>query len=642
VTIKIGSNIASFQAQRRLGEATSSLSTIYERLSSGQRINNASDDAAGLAISQDLNVKSRIFGQAIRNVNDGISVHAIADSTVSALAEIAIRLKELAEQSANGTYSNKQREAIDKEAQSLSKEYFRVSRSAQFNGLRLFDGSIADGLRLQVGIGEEGSILTHVGGRLGDGTFTTSTQLSGESLTTQAVQLGDLNGDGILDLVTTGGSDAFDGYATVRLGLGNGNFGSSTSYNSETNVSLAIALGDLNGDGILDLVTSGRSDTNDGYATVRLGIGNGNFGNSTSFLMESRASSALALGDFNGDGVLDLLTAGYTDAVTGSASIRLGTGNGGFGAATSFATETSSSRGISVGDLNNDGKLDLVTSGYSGGYATVRLGNGDGSFVAPTSYAMEGSRSPGVGLGDLNGDGILDLVTTGTTGADGYSSVRLGTGNGSFGTATSYTAESGASNFLKLGDYNGDGYLDLATAGLSDSTDGYFSIRLGNGSGSFGSSTSYATESNRSMSLTVGDINGDGVSDLVTAGYSDANDGFASIHIGDSRDGISPIQPFSLRTKADSLQSIGLFNNTLNNLSTLRGTIGANQSRLEVASANLLTSKENFMAASSRITDADIAQESANLIRTQILQQAATAVLAQANQAPALVIILLR
>ena len=127
MTVKIGSNIASIQAQRRLGEATSSLSTIYERLSSGKRINKASDDAAGLAIADDLNAKTRVYTQAIRNGNDGISVLSIADSANEALGGIVTRIRELTEQSANGTYSNKQRDAIDKEAQALSKEFLRIS-----------------------------------------------------------------------------------------------------------------------------------------------------------------------------------------------------------------------------------------------------------------------------------------------------------------------------------------------------------------------------------------------------------------------------------------------------------------------------------------------------------------------------------
>ena len=116
MSIKIGSNIASIQAQRRLADATDSLSNIFARLSSGQRINKASDDAAGLAIADDLHVKTRVYTQAIRNGNDGISLLNISDSANENVAGIITRIRELAEQSANGTYSNKQRDAIDNEA----------------------------------------------------------------------------------------------------------------------------------------------------------------------------------------------------------------------------------------------------------------------------------------------------------------------------------------------------------------------------------------------------------------------------------------------------------------------------------------------------------------------------------------------
>ncbi len=103
MAITLGSNIASLQAQRQLFKTEQNLSTVFERLSSGQRINRASDDAAGLAISESLNTDRRVFNQGIRNLNDGLSVLNIADSTVAELSGIVIRIQELAEQAANGS-----------------------------------------------------------------------------------------------------------------------------------------------------------------------------------------------------------------------------------------------------------------------------------------------------------------------------------------------------------------------------------------------------------------------------------------------------------------------------------------------------------------------------------------------------------
>jgi flagellin len=102
MAITLGSNIASLRGQRQLAKTSAELVTAFERLSSGQRINEASDDGAGLAIADSLNAKSRILNQGVRNVNDGLSLLSIADSAIEILSDIVIRLEELAEQAANG------------------------------------------------------------------------------------------------------------------------------------------------------------------------------------------------------------------------------------------------------------------------------------------------------------------------------------------------------------------------------------------------------------------------------------------------------------------------------------------------------------------------------------------------------------
>lgn len=107
--ITIGSNIASLQAQRRLSSATDSLGKSYEKLSSGFRINRASDDAAGLAIADALRANQKVATVAIRNANDGISTIGIADSALGQIGNVLSRLAELSEQSANGVFSTVQR-----------------------------------------------------------------------------------------------------------------------------------------------------------------------------------------------------------------------------------------------------------------------------------------------------------------------------------------------------------------------------------------------------------------------------------------------------------------------------------------------------------------------------------------------------
>jgi flagellin len=149
MSITIGSNIASLQAQRRLSIASDALGTTYERLSSGQRINKASDDAAGLAIADALRANQRVASVAIRNANDGISTIAIADSALGEIGNVLSRLAELAEQSANGVFSTTQRSALQNEFTALSSEVERIAVTTEFNGVRLLSGNST--LVLQVG-----------------------------------------------------------------------------------------------------------------------------------------------------------------------------------------------------------------------------------------------------------------------------------------------------------------------------------------------------------------------------------------------------------------------------------------------------------------------------------------------------------
>jgi flagellin len=149
MAITVGSNISSLKAQRTLALSTDALSRTFERLSSGQRINRASDDAAGLAIADNLRAQSRVATVAVRNANDGISTIAIADSALGEIGNVLSRLAELAEQSANGVFSIQQRSALSNEFVALGSEIERIANVTEFNGVKLLSGGNA--LVLQVG-----------------------------------------------------------------------------------------------------------------------------------------------------------------------------------------------------------------------------------------------------------------------------------------------------------------------------------------------------------------------------------------------------------------------------------------------------------------------------------------------------------
>jgi flagellin len=149
MAITIGSNISSLQAQRRLANSSEALNGTFLRLSSGQRINKASDDAAGLAIADSLKANIRVGQVAVRNANDGISSIAIADASLADIGNVLSRLAELAEQSANGTFSVTQRSALQNEFVALGSEVERIAVTTEFNGVKLLSGNST--LTLQVG-----------------------------------------------------------------------------------------------------------------------------------------------------------------------------------------------------------------------------------------------------------------------------------------------------------------------------------------------------------------------------------------------------------------------------------------------------------------------------------------------------------
>jgi VCBS repeat protein len=261
-----------------------------------------------------------------------------------------------------------------------------------------------------------------------------------------------------------------------------------------------VATGDFNGDGKVDLVVANESSDN---VSVFLSNGDGTFQAAVDYSVGSQPFS-IAVGDFNGDGKLDLVV---VNNLSDSVSVLLGKGDGTFQPAmTSGAGSTPTS--VAVGDFNGDGNLDLVVVNNLG--AGVLLGKGDGTFQPPVNYAV-GSGISSVAVGDFNGDGKLDLVVGDFMAPNSNISVLLGNGDGTFQTPSSDVIGITPSS-IAVGDFNGDGKLDVAVAGGRCKTGcPILQVLLGNGDGTFQPVRSFFNPTqNVANSVTIGDFNGDG------------------------------------------------------------------------------------------------------------------------------------
>jgi hypothetical protein len=280
-----------------------------------------------------------------------------------------------------------------------------------------------------------------------------------------SVAIVDLNGDGKQDLATANfGANAFANTVSVLLNRGDGSFKAKHNYATGTGP-VDVAIGDLNGDGKADLATA-NYDSN--TASVLLNRGDGSFRAKVDY-GAGPGPDSVAIGDLNGDGKADLATTSEDSAV----SVLLNTGDGSFQAKLDYPSGRYPGS-VAIGDVNGDGKPDLATASAFTNTVSVLLSRGDGSFKAKHDYRT-GRNPRSVAIGDLNSDGKRDLVTANRPGTI---SVLLNRGDGRFQAKRDYRAGVRPSRCgcgllpesVAIGDLNGDGKADLATANNGPNT----------------------------------------------------------------------------------------------------------------------------------------------------------------------------
>ena len=390
----------------------------------------------------------------------------------------------------------------------------------------------------------------------GDGTFQPAVKYDSGGAFTSSVAVADVNGDGKPDLIVANECILLDcepssaGGVSVLLGNGDGTFRTAVSYSSGGQDPRSVAVADVNGDGKLDLLVANSCDNTDDCTNssvgVLLGNGDGTFRTAVTY-GSGGGTLSVAVADVNKDGKLDLLVAN-ANGLTGVVGVLLGNGDGTFQAAVTYGSGGNSAFSVVTGDVNGDGRLDLVVANAcdsdvdcTNGTVGVLLGNGDGTFQAAKGYGSGGEGARSVAVADVNGDKKLDVLVgndcVNVSPCTSFVGVLLGNGDGTFQAPPNYSSGGEGARSVAVADVNGDGKLDLLVAnecGNSDCSgaDGTVGVLLGNGDGTFQAAVSYSSGDVAAYSVAVADVNGDGNLDLLVANACCVGDSTVGVLLG--------------------------------------------------------------------------------------------------------------
>jgi len=590
----INTNVMSLNAQRNLSTSGGQLATALQRLSSGLRINSAKDDAAGLAIAERFTTQIRGLNQAARNANDGISLAQTGEGALAEITNNLQRIRELAVQAANSTNSASDRAALDQEVQQRLAEIQRIASQTSFNGQKILDGTF-------------GTAAFQVGANAGE---TISIGLSTSMKTTDVGQIASTTSANVSALFGgTGGLVLGNGDLTV-----NGNNVAAATYASADD--LADAINTAAGSNIASVVGGEiqitNSDTgnaiNFGGANNPLGITTVNAATPGAVTPGDEASLSITTSTFDGfdtnNGGTNVTFAVELDASGSPISVTLDQDYGdGNTMAADIQTQLRTASSDNNWNVSYAGGAIVIEYGDTSVVHNIALTTEDGDFVSANASATAGTvdstgpDTPTV----VTTSGVADLFAAAT------GSLTLDEGE--------LTIQVGNGEAVDLeGEYENGAAL---AAAINASVAGAFA--------------SFDEQAN-TLSLSSGET-------ITLGGTRFADFGFAANEVEATSGSLADA---SVESVAAANSTILRVDAALTSVNTLRGTLGAIQNRFESTITNLTTAAENLTASRSRIQDADFAAETALLTRAQILQQAGTAILAQANAVPQNVLSLLR
>ena len=609
----INTNLSAVAAQNSLRTSALNQTTAMERLSSGVRINSAKDDAAGLAISTRMTANIRGLGAAIRNANDGISLTQTAEGGLSSIGDNLQRIRELAVQSANTGNNESDRAALNTEARQLVSEIDRIANNSQFNGIRLLDGSFQN-QSLQVGAGNDANdrIAISIGSAkvsalgIGSNSSFSKTLDVGTAVTTDKLLEGQLsiNGARINASESDGVSFASaDGSAIAKAAAIN-------AASGLTGVTAKVTATEK----VAPMAATAFTGTIDGDVKIN-GVDIGPI----------QASAVTLTGSPN------LATQRLADAISRGTQV-----------AAAINAKTSQT-GVTATAATDTGVVTLkAMDGRNVTVATTQRGaqeTGLGALV-PTvkTTTIAPSATTDLAANDIKIMGVdIGIVVGGSAAAlrgNLVAAINAKTNQ------TGVFAEVVNTDKVKLSRADGLAITvetTLAGAKGSGFDDGASTPALLAATNTTAATTTPTAAVTTTASITLS-TNGD--KGIVVGGTTGST--FTGQKVGFNASVLSSSGGVDLSTAAGSIAALTVLDKAINTVTDSRASMGAYQNRLTASVANLETTSMNLQASRSRILDTDYAKETTNLAKAQIIQQAATAMLAQANQSSQSVLSLLK
>ncbi|MDB2478339.1 flagellin [Alphaproteobacteria bacterium] len=671
----INTNMGALIAQNNMDRNSKSLDQALERLSSGLRINSASDDAAGSAIASKMEAQVRSLGVAVRNSNDAISLTQTAQGALGEIENMLQRIRELSVQAGNSTLNASDRTQIQAEVDQLSAEIESIASKTNFNGNKLLDGSKTS---ISFQIGADGSDSLKVGLE----NATVSSLGLGSSVTTASItsrRLENIESDILAADIKINGEN-FSAATLVH--------DSTTAFNADgrlDSTGFGDADNDANGGKVANTIAqiiNSNSHIHGAKATAfNKVVGNGTFAltgtitiNDTTLAVDSSTS----LNDFvqkvndnvsgltaslDGNKIVFENTDG-DEIVIAAGGAEIGMDDDVYGGYVTISNIDGSDVKIEAGSVENG--YGSAAAGEQSDLALIGFNEINGATVKSnvvTSSAIAASDNitiNGVGIGDSASASAADkaaainAANAGVT-ASAKTVVRIDVDfNTPTNSALSDVSINGITVDLRTADTSN--VVSLVNTALTGKTDVVASMNesgqlvLTSNSGQNvvvlgGTETAVFTaaeaEDGTTFSSTNSDITAYGVLTLtsndgsvivIEDGETDAHTGLDKLGLmAQSEDASTTVTGLAVLTEAQATASISSIDAAIEKVSTFRASFGAYENRIDAVINNLTTLQTNTDAARSRIEDADFAAETSNLTKSQILSQAATSMLAQAN-----------